>query len=63
MRKSYNVLDENINKSKKVAIDTDGLKAIDGFGLSVFLPRLSQLNRTLTDIRVVGRFSGAFREE
>ena len=58
-----NVLDESINKSPKVAIDTDGLRTIDDFGLSVFLPRLSQLNKSLTNIEVTGRLSGVFREE
>ena len=58
-----NALDESVNKSIKVAIDTNGLRIIDGFGLSVFLQRLSQLNRILADIRVVGRFSGVFRED
>ena len=57
-----NVLDESVDKSSKVAIHTDGLGTIDGFGLSIFLPRLSQLNKILTDIEVTGRFSGVFRE-
>ncbi len=58
-----NLLDENINKTSKVAIDTDGLKTINAFGLAVFLPRMSRLNNTRTDIEVTGRFSGIFLDE
>ncbi len=58
-----NFLDENIKLSSKVAIDTDGLKTINAFGLDVFLPQMSRLNNTRVDIEVTGRFSGIFREE
>ena len=58
-----NLLDENIKPSSKVAIDTDGLKTINAFGLDVFLPRMSRLNNTRADIEVTGRFSGVFRED
>jgi anti-anti-sigma regulatory factor len=58
-----NLLNENIKRSSKVAIDTDGLKTINAFGLDVFLPRMSRLNSTLADIEVTGRYSGVFREE
>ena len=58
-----NLLDENIKPSSKVAIDTDGLKTINAFGLNVFLPRMSRLNYTRADIEVTGRFSGVFRED
>ncbi len=57
-----NVLDESVKKTFKVAIDTDGLRTIDAFGLNVFLPRMSLLNNTRADIEVTGRFSGVFRE-
>ena len=56
------VLDESVKNTFKVAIDTDGLKTIDAFGLDVFLPRMSMLNNTRADIEVTGRFSGVFRE-
>lgn len=58
-----NVLEETIPTSSKVAINTDGLKTINAFGLDVFLPRMLWLNNTWTDIEVTGRFSGAFQEE
>ena len=58
-----NLLDKNVKLSEKVAIDTDGLKTINAFGLDVFLPQMSRLNNTWADIEVTGRFSGAFREE
>ena len=57
-----NVLDESVKNASKVAIDTDGLKTIDAFGLNVFLPRMSWLNNTRVDIEVTGRFSGIFQE-
>jgi anti-anti-sigma regulatory factor len=56
------VLDESVKKTFKVAIDTDGLKTINTFGLNVFLPRMSLLNNTRADIEVTGRFSEIFRE-
>lgn len=58
-----NLLDKNVKLSDKVAIDTDGLKTINAFGLDVFLPQMSRLNNTWADIEVTGRFSGIFREE
>lgn len=58
-----NLLDESVKKSSKVAIDTDGLRTIDAFGLNVFLPRMAWLNNTQAHIEVTGRFSGVFREE
>ena len=58
-----NLLDESVKISKKVAIDTDGLRTINAFGLAVFLPRMSWLNNTRADIEVTGRFRGIFQEE
>ena len=57
-----NVLEKSVKKSSKVAIDTDGLRTINAFGLDVFLPRMYTLNNTRADIRVTGRFSDIFRE-
>jgi hypothetical protein len=45
-----------------VAIDTKGLKRINTFGLNVFLPRMSWLNKTPADIQVTGRFSEVFKD-
>ena len=36
-----NMLDDRVDRSNKVTINTDGLRTINDFGLSVFLPRLS----------------------
>lgn len=58
-----NALDQSIKTFSKVAINTDGLKTINAFGLDVFLPRMFKLNNTRTDIEVNGRFSAIFREE
>jgi len=57
-----NVLDKSVKKSSKVAIDTDGLRTINAFGLDVLLPRMSILNNTRADIQVTGRFSDIFKE-
>ena len=58
-----NILDDGVKTSSKVAIDTDGLRTINAFGLDVFLPRMSKLNNTLADIKVTGRFSDIFTGE
>ena len=58
-----NLLDERVKRSTKVAIDTDGLRTVNAFGLDVFIPRMSCLNNTRADIEVTGRFSGIFQEE
>lgn len=57
-----NVLDQRVKTSSKVAIDTDGLKTVNVFGLDVFLLRMSRLNSTRADIKVTGRFSDIFKE-
>jgi hypothetical protein len=46
-----------------VAIDTDGLRTINAFGLDVFIPRMSKLNDSRADIKVTGRFSDIFKNE
>ena len=56
------LLDKSVKKSSNVAIDTDGLRTINAFGLEVFLPRMTTLNNTLADIQVTGRFSDIFNE-
>jgi len=57
-----NALDQSVRTSSKVAIDTDGLKSINTFGLEVFFLRMSNLNNTRADIEVIGRFSEKFNE-
>lgn len=56
-----NLLDESVKKNETVAIDTNGLKTIDAFGLAVFLPQMSKLNNTRADIQITGRFRSLFR--
>jgi anti-anti-sigma regulatory factor len=56
-----NALNENTKKSKEIAINTDGLRAIYAFGLDVFLPKMSKLKKTQTTIQVTGRFREVFR--
>jgi stage II sporulation protein AA (anti-sigma F factor antagonist) len=55
-----NLLVESIKTTSKVAIDTDGLRTINSFGLDVFLPRVGRLNNSRADIEVTGRFSSVF---
>ena len=58
-----NILDNSVKKCSQVAIDTDGLRTINAFGLDVFIPRMSKLNDTRADIKVTGRFSDIFKNE
>ena len=54
------ILDDIASKEEKVAIDTDGLKTVDAFGLDVFLPGMNRLTRKLMDIEVTGKHRNAF---
>lgn len=56
------VLDKSANQATKVAIDTDGLRTINTFGLAVLLPHLSGLANSRSGIEITGRFSGVFQE-
>ena len=58
-----NVLDKAIPEFKKVAIDTDGLRAIHAFGLDIFLPRMSGLKNAYAKIDITGRFREVFQGE
>ena len=57
------ILNNSADQATKVAIDTDGLRTINAFGLDVLMPRLSGLANRRPDIEVTGRFSGIFREQ
>ncbi len=54
------LLAERIKTTSKVAIDTDGLRTVNSFGLDVFLPWAGRRNNTRADIEVTGRFSSVF---
>ncbi len=56
-----NALDENARKRKKIAINTDGLRAIHAFGLDIFLTRMAKLKKARMNIQVTGRFREVFR--
>jgi stage II sporulation protein AA (anti-sigma F factor antagonist) len=56
------LLTEKSKTNAKVAIDTDGLKTINAFGLDVFLPRMSRLTNKRMDIEVAGRFREVFMD-
>jgi hypothetical protein len=55
-------LDRNTRKTRKIAINTDGLRAIYAFGLDVFLPKMAKMNKAQASIQVTGRFSELFRD-
>ncbi|BBO66657.1 hypothetical protein DSCA_05870 [Desulfosarcina alkanivorans] len=55
-------LDKAAGNSRKIAIDTDGLRTVNAFGLDVFIPRMNRLNHRTADIEVTGRFSEVFKE-
>ena len=57
-----NLLDQRVKTSSNVAIDTDGLRTINAFGLDVFLLRMSKLTNARADVKVTGRFSDRFKE-
>ena len=57
-----NALDQSVKTSSKVAIDTNGLKTINAFGVDVFLLRMARLSNARADIEVTGRFSEIFKE-
>lgn len=57
-----NVLDERVKGFGKVAIDTDGLRAINAFGLDLFVPEMTRMQNKRADIEVTGRFREAFRD-
>lgn len=56
------ILNDIVKKNDKVAIDTDGLKTVNAFGIDVFVPHMTRLNRRSTDIQVTGRHSAAFMD-
>jgi stage II sporulation protein AA (anti-sigma F factor antagonist) len=57
-----NAIDQSARTSSKVAIDTDGLKSINAFGVEVFLLKMSKLNNIRAKIEVTGQFSDKFNE-
>lgn len=56
------VLNASVKKANRVAIDTNGLRTVDTFGLEVFLPRMSGLKGNRADIEITGQFSEVFQE-
>lgn len=56
------LLDGIASQEAKVAIDTDGLKTVNDFGLNVFLPGMNRLTRKWIDIEVTGKFSKVFMD-
>jgi hypothetical protein len=57
------VLGKSTDRATKLAIDTDGLRNINVFGLDVFMPRLSDLAASWPDIEITGRFSSTFQKQ
>ncbi len=57
-----NALNDNTREAGKIAINTDGLRAINPFGLDVYLPNMSKLKKTRSNIQVTGRFREIFQD-
>lgn len=57
------VLDACVTPATKVAIDTDGLRMINRFGVDVILPRLAMRSGSAAAIQVTGLFSGVFQDQ
>jgi stage II sporulation protein AA (anti-sigma F factor antagonist) len=58
-----NILHKYLSIYPKVAIDTQGLKSINAFGLKVFLIRIRQLRRPHARIVFTGRHKFNFIQE
>ena len=58
-----NMLTDLRSSFSKVAIDTDGLKTIHAFGLTVFGTQLKKLRRISTRVMFSGKFKDQFTEE
>jgi stage II sporulation protein AA (anti-sigma F factor antagonist) len=58
-----NILDKNAKKKTKVAIDTDGLRTINAFGLNVFRPHIYQGSDDRPTIEITGRFRNVFQAD
>ncbi len=55
-----NTLDENTKTFPKIAINTDGLRAIQAFGRDVFRSKMSGLNGARAKTQVTGRLREIF---
>lgn len=58
-----NMLDTYGASHPKVAIDTEGLKSINSFGLKVFIIRMKLMRKSCTGIVFTGRYKSRFVEE
>jgi stage II sporulation protein AA (anti-sigma F factor antagonist) len=56
-------IDQFSQRPKKVAIETDGLRTVNTFGLDVFLPTMMRLSRNGTDIVFRGKHKWVFLQE
>lgn len=56
------ILTDIAKENDNVAIDTNGLKTVNEFGLNVFIPCMSRLSRKWTGIQVTGRYKDLFME-
>ena len=57
------ILDRCAKKTGKVAIDTNGLRTVNDFGIRVFHTRFYAVGTSRKKITVVGRFRGAFQKD
>jgi stage II sporulation protein AA (anti-sigma F factor antagonist) len=58
-----NSLTKIAGKNTRVSIDTNGLRTVDTFGLTVLRPELHMGNNTGPAIEVTGRFRTVFQPE
>ncbi len=58
-----NILNKYSTRYPKVAIDTEGLKSINAFGLSVFIIRLKSMRFSHFGIVFTGKFKSNFVQE
>ena len=58
-----NMLGTYSRSSPKVAIDTEGLKSINSFGLNVFSIRMRLMRKSHTGIVFTGKYKSSFAQE
>ena len=57
------LLSRKIRKVNRVAIDTDGLRHVNAFGIDVFMPGITQLSWAQVEILITGKFKSEFSIE
>lgn len=58
-----NILDTYSTTYPKVAIDTEGLRSINPFGLNVFIIRMKLMRKSYAGIVFTGKYKSSFAQE